>query len=443
MDKYTRSFMFAALVWPLVAGAEAVAKDDVPFAGSTLLAVSDGAMLASGYIDGILGDRKPDLVTVLTVNADGAFKKADVEVSNSVATWPNILDLTPDGHYAIVTEPFAQPAREATEFSAIERGKTITVLDISNPDHPTVVETVDAGDAPAAVNVHPGGEIVAVTLPFSGQVALYPFKEGHLGEPTLFGLQIEGLSSSFLPEFKWHPSGEFAAVTLGGADKVAFYRYKNGELTLWGAPVRTAPLPGKGEWTPDGEYFIVTTITATGDMAQVGYGQNSSLFAVFDFDADDKPNSPPRRGNDRKTVYESEGIQHARIAHVPNGMGYVENFAMSPDGRWLVGANMAASWLPEDHPGRTTFSELTLFELGPETGVPEPRGTTRLDGVILPQGVVFDRTGDHVAVTSFQHDDRDGGSISFWKLDKSEATLTAVGETIEMPRGVHYLKRVD
>lgn len=61
-----------------------------------------------------------------------------------------------------------------------------------------------------------------------------------------------------------------------------------------------------------------------------------------------------------------------RLAHVPNGMGYVENFAVSPDGAWVVGLNMAASWLPETHPGRTTFSELTLFAFDDAEGMLEP-----------------------------------------------------------------------
>lgn len=412
------------------------------FNGRALIALSDGAMLASGYIDGRLGPRRPDLLSVIPL--DPPSERQDIAVSNSVATWPNVMAVTADGRFAIVTEPFGQPSDDATEFSAIPRGNRITVVDLSEPHVPRITQQIEAPGPTAAVDIHPGGSLVAVTLPFDGQIALYPLEEGTLGQPVIQDLGVADLPNRFVPEFKWHPSGEAAAVTLGGADRVIFYRFDDNRLMPWGEPLRTAPLPGKGEWTSDGRHFIVTTITATGDMAQIGYGQNASLFAVFAFDADDETNSPPRRSNDRSTSYESGPVQHARLGHVPAGMGYVENFALSPDGRWLVGLNMAASWLPQDHPGRTDFSELTLFGFDATTGRLTPHGITRLDGVVLPQGIVFDTDGSHVAVTSFQHDDREGGSLSFWRLQtQGQPRLEKDGEPLALPRGAHLLHLIE
>jgi len=56
---------------------------------------------------------------------------------------------------------------------------------------------------------------------------------------------------------------------------------------------------------------------------------------------------------------------------------------------------------------------------------------------VLPQGITFDAGGSTLAVSSFQHDDREGGSVSFWRLEDGE--LSPVGERITMPRGVHFL----
>ncbi|MEO0818901.1 MAG: hypothetical protein AAF074_00605 [Pseudomonadota bacterium] len=205
--------------------------------------------------------------------------------------------------------------------------------------------------------------------------------------------------------------------------------------------MRTAPLPGMGRWTPDGRHFIVTTITATVDMAQHGYGQNASLFAVFRFDDTAAPDTPPRRANDRKTTYASPDIQHAHIAHIPGGMGYVESFALSPDGRFLAAANMAASWLPAGHPGRTELSEVALFEIDGPTGALSEVARERLPGVILPQGITFDADASHLAVTSFQHDDREGGSVAFLEIRArgGAVTLSPTGPVLPAPRGVHQL----
>lgn len=434
----TLSLAIATTVVP-----NAEATEPTAFEGRALVTLADGAMLASGYIDGHLGPRRPDLLSVIPLRGERRLQRQDLAVSNSVATWPNVLSVTADGRFALVTEPFGQPGEEATEFSEVPRGSQITVVDLSDPQTPRVVQQVEAAGPPAAIDLHPSGELVAVTLPFDGRIALYPFTEGRLGEPSLHELALQDLSNSFVPEFKWHPSGDFAAITLGGADLVAFYRFDGERLSPWGEPLRTAPLPGKGAWTPDGRHFVVTTITVTGDMAQLGYGRNASLFAVFAFDGDETPASPPRRANDRSTTYESAPVQHARVTQVPAGMGYVENFAISPDGDWIVGLNMAASWLPRDHPGRTDYSELTLFALDAETGAVTPQGVTRLDGVVLPQGITFDASGRHLAVTAYQGHEGEGGSVTFWHLETGDQpALRPLGDPLPMPRGLHLVELI-
>ena len=433
---FVGAWMASLIAFPMITIAQ-----EAPFKGERLVALSDGAMLASGYIDGHLGSRRPDFLSVLQIQKDGSVNRKDIAVSNSVATWPNVMSLTSDGNIAIVTEPFAQPTKEATKFSEIKRGSQITLVDISNPKSPLVIQKIKAPGTPSAIDIHPSGTLVAVTLPFEGQIALYPLEKGRLGEPKVQSLGIKTIKNTYVPEFKWHPSGKFAAVTLGGAARVIFYRLEDDVLKVWGEPLQTAPLPGKGQWTSDGRFFIVTTITATTDMAQLSYGSNASLFAVFAFDGDIVENSPPRRKNDRKSAYKSMPIQHSRVAHIPGGIGYVENFAISPDSRWVVGLNMAASWLPKGHPGRTTYSELTLFSLDINTGIMKPHSSVTMDDVILPQGITFDSSGNYLAITSFQHDKREGGSMSFWRLNKTGTpTLTPVGKTIPMPRGVHLVE---
>jgi len=426
----------------LAASAPAAAEVPEGFEGRAILALADGAMVASGYIDGRLGPRAADRLAVIPLG-EGPPRASAVDVSNSVATWPNVLALTPDQRHAIVTEPFAQPPEEASLFEEIRRGRRISVIDVSDPAAPRVVQEIDAPGTPAAVDVHPSGELVAVTLPFQGEIALYPFADGRLGTPMVQDLGLDGVDDTFVPEFKWRPDGRFAAVTLGGADRVAFFRLAEGRLEPWGEPLVTAPLPGKGAWTPDGRHFVVTTITATPDMAQVAYGRNATLLAVFAFDDTAEPDSPPRRADDRAPDPVSAGVQHARIAQLPAGLGYVENFAISPNGRHLVGLNMVASWLPEGHPGRSDHSALALFRLDGETGTIAPLDTVRLEGTILPQGIAFDAAGGHLVVTSFQHDDREGGSLSFWRLAGTEggaAGLRPAGAPITVPRGVHLVE---
>ena len=320
----------AILTLGLLVSPSLVAAQDAPFASADLIALSDGAMVATGYINGLLGPREPDLLSVLSRGEDGPWTRSDVNVSNSVATWPNVLAVTADGQTAISTEPLAQPDEDARAFSEIEPGSTLTVVDLTDRANPTVRQTVEAAGPPTAIHIHPSGDMVAVTYAALGQIALYPFENGRLKAPTLHDLGIEGLDNTFVPEFKWRPSGDFAAVTLGGAAKIGFYRYADGVLEPWGAPISTAPLPGKGQWTADGRYFLATTINITGDLAQLGYSQTSSLLTVVKFDDNDAPDSVPRRANDRKTTYESDPIQHAVAAVGPIRDGLCGEFRDFP-----------------------------------------------------------------------------------------------------------------
>ena len=124
-------------------------------------------------------------------------------------------------------------------------------------------------------------------------------------------------------------------------------------------------------------------------------------------------------------------------------MGYVENFAVSPDGMHVIGLNMVASWLPTDHPGHTNYSELTVLAIDTETGAVENRGSTRLPNVTLPQGIVFDNDGRHVAVTSYQGPDGGPGQIEFWSFTPgADEPFIRVGDAIPAPRGVHYLTKI-
>lgn len=70
------------------------------FAGRYLLAISDADMVASAYVDGKLNhspDAK-DTLTVISLPTSGQNPTiAQLNVSNSVASWPNVIAVSSDG----------------------------------------------------------------------------------------------------------------------------------------------------------------------------------------------------------------------------------------------------------------------------------------------------------------------------------------------------------
>lgn len=54
---------------------------------------------------------------------------------------PNNLAFTPDGQYAFVTETFRPAPNGATQRSQIPPGQQLAVINVSNPQQPTVDHT--------------------------------------------------------------------------------------------------------------------------------------------------------------------------------------------------------------------------------------------------------------------------------------------------------------
>lgn len=418
------------------------------FEGSYLLGLSDGDMVPSTYIDGNLGPRGKefrDTLSIIPLQGKDKLKSIELPVGNSVSVWPNNLAFTPDQKYVFVTEAEGQAPEGATRRSELPAGEHIRVIDLSDPKKPRVVQEVRIGGTPSGVSVHPDGELVAVTLAGTGRIALFPFTGGRLGEPRLLPAGPDALADEAIREFRWHPSGDFAVVTLPNANRVLFYKLEGPadapELALWGDPLVTPPFPGIARWTPDGRHVIVAAIGTTPDMAESAYAVNTTLFLVYRFDATDAPDSPRSRADGGNGDAVSPPVRHVRVAQIPAASGFMENFAISPDGRWIVGLNSGAAGFIENY-DYLPYPELTLFRFDPDSGIPTSAGAFPFDGA-LPQGIVFDASGQFLAATSFRHGnpERKGGLIHFWKLvDGPVPQLVQLDKRLDAPRGIHELE---
>jgi 6-phosphogluconolactonase (cycloisomerase 2 family) len=136
-------------------------------------------------------------------------------------------------------------------------------------------------------------------------------------------------------------------------------------------------------------------------------------------------------------------VRHEIVSTAAVG-GSAEEFAISPNGEFVVSLNMEASYLLLDDPRMTRDSSLTLLSLNPETGRLTPHVTTPFEG-ILPEGITFDASGNYLAVAVFDYHDsaHDGGSVDFWQLQQGELpTLEKLNRSIPVMRGAHIVKLV-
>jgi DNA-binding beta-propeller fold protein YncE len=402
------------------------------FQGTALVTIGDADMLASAYVDGRLGPVEGrDAFSVIPLGGDPRKLRAfDVEVSNSVAGPPSSIATSPDGRYAFVVETFGQRPPGAQTFKELKPGSKLTVVDLATLSAPRVVESIDIGTRPTSVSVSPDGRTIAIALhPLDGrQLALVPFRDGHLGAPVFVGMP--GVARELeAPHVEWHPSGAYLAVTVFGRNEVVFYRVEDDgrRLAPWGNTVQVGKYPMMGRFTPDGRFFLNVNLYWGPDVAGFWVGAPRGDVTVVSFDTGTTGPSP----------------RHSLVSRAETGVS-PEGISISPDGRFVVTANLERSYLPQSDPRITWYSSLTLLSLDPATGRVASHGEFYADG-ILPEAAVFDASSRYVASVTYDHfdDARPGGAVEFWRI-VHDNTLTAprlvkTSYSVPVGRGPHSM----
>ncbi len=401
------------------------------FQGGKLVAISDGDMLASAYVNGQLGTKESDdALIVATMSPDLTdVTVATVKVSNSVAGAPTAVAVTPDGRFAVVSESFGERGTDAQSFGDLPVGSLLTLVDVSDANEPRVVQQLDVGSRPEGLSLSPSGDMAAIAMhPADGRgVAFVPLVDGALGEPSY--ASVPGTEpTDRLSHVEWHPSGDFVAITDVNRAIIRFAQVVRGEegvsLEEWGNPVLVSKYPFMGRFTPDGSYFLTGNLYWGGDVVGVWTEAPAGDVTSIRFASEAGENGP----------------QHFLIGRAETGTS-PEGIAISPDGEWAVTTNLEVSYAPADDPRHTPYSSLTLIDIDRDTGRLHTVGTYAFDG-ILPEAAVWDASSSYVAVVNYDHFDRnrEGGSIDFWKLiDGDAASLVKLRTSIETPHGPHSI----
>jgi DNA-binding beta-propeller fold protein YncE len=433
----------AALAVAGLAAAPTAAQDldrhgRLAFEGRYILAVSDTDMLASAYVDGNLGPREgQDTLSVIRLGGNPRdWRAVGIKASNSVASPPAVLDVTPEGRWAFVVETWTpRPQGDGPHsFGDLRRGNRLLVFDVGNPDAPVLAQEIETFERPDAVRVSSDGSIVAVSFHPDGAgqktpLALYPFSDGRLGEPVTPAISGWNLEQAGLVDMDWHPTERIIALLNHGEADLRFARVNDDlSLEVFGNVVEIERAPLRAEFTPDGRHVVVNANYWGPDIAgtYVEAPRGSVLTVRMNAEVD------------------GDRIRHAVISRTETGVS-PEGLAISPDGRWVVTTNLERSYLPYDDPRITWFSSLTLAKLDQETGVFTRIGEFNYDG-ILPEAAVFDNSGNYLAVANFDHfdDRREGSSVDFWRiqadpLDPSNIQLVKTEHSVRVPRGVHSM----
>lgn len=423
-----------------------VLADNTPtlfgFHKHTLVSLSDADMVASAYTDGKLRDKEGhDVLSIITFDSKGKqYQLREVPASNSVGGPPMALSLHPSGHYAYIIETFGErPAdNDNLRFSDLPIGQQLIIYDIRSPQDPQRIATHIIPKRPESVDVSADGKWLLISF--------YPEANGQSVPLGIYAIHQGDITQQYYPDIphwdpkdrlisvKWHPKRSIFATINQTRAEVAFYQWdpKNTRLRPWGNTVSVGKSPFIGHYSQDGHHFLVNNLYWGSDVQGTwNEAPNGTIVNIaLDVDADKSLPKPT--------------IRHALNAQVMVGPS-PEGFALSPDGKFVVSANMERSWLPNNDPRQNGYSSLTLIKRDPKSGAMQPVHTLPHDG-ILPESLVFDANSQHIAMTTFDHYNpkEKGGSIDFFRivngtLNTQQHMLMPMRNRIKVTRGAHNI----
>ncbi|MCG8478093.1 MAG: hypothetical protein MI724_03285, partial [Spirochaetales bacterium] len=366
------------------------------FGGRYLVALSDTDTLASAYVDDLIGDPVDGRDTLTVLGLGRSAFVAELAVSNSVWAPPTIA-LSPDGTVAYVLE--IREPREAGDVTFEEDlafSTHMSVVNLSYPRQPALVEVVELGRfAGHYIDINDAGDTLAITnwAP-DAQLLLLPVDGTAVGEVQRFSLGIEN-DFAFPNTVEWRDDTTLGVV-VGPLNVVAFYSVATAAdgafaVTALGEPVPVGLFPFTALWSRDGSAFITADMNWNLEVGVTDFNNTAGSLSIVrpDFDV-------------------ADGIVH-RVVPGPAVPANPEGLAIGPEGDIVVTVNLERSHLPEN----PSAASLSLMTFDPERGRLAWLADYAIDGV-LPEGVVFDTTGNYVAVAVF---DQFGAGAGVGRID--------------------------
>ncbi|MEM7550306.1 MAG: hypothetical protein AAF363_11550 [Bacteroidota bacterium] len=394
------------------------AQNNPTFDAKGIVVLSDADMAASAYIDGhlkLIPEDRDELTLISLDEFPAEYTISKLPVSNSVTNWTKSLDITQDGTIAFVAETKGQIDRKTKKvdnvFTALPAATSIYAIDLSKPDQLRIISSAEVGNVPIVAQLSPDGKHIATVIEEPGkEIVIVSWDGQRFGKPKHFSIGVSFDQKVRATDISWHPSGDYLAVTLEESKQLAFYAVnkKRTGIDLIGSPMAAGELPGAGQFTPDGKFYLLPDLN--------GWVSDGYLLSI-------KPDF--EKG-------QHQIVSKAQVGRAPEGFG------ISADGRQVVIANMQGSHFPYGSELWTNGSSLSLLSMDDQGKLVE------LDrkpfAGILPENVAFDKDGDMIAVAVYDYNDlgQKKGAVEFWKV--SENSLEYSGFKVSVTRGAHVLK---
>lgn len=328
--------------------------------GEIAVSANDGKQLRPG--DSITTPT-PDSIAVLDMDGGRARLLGSVDVPAAMIGPPRAVAVTADSKLAIVT------ACQALSGDKLMPADTVSLIDLSKPSHPRVIQSVHAGAGASGVAISPNGRLVLVANAEGNSISVFSLSGNRLAAVNTLSME-EGARPT---DVTFTRDGKGAVVVGQRLSKLIFLAVDGTQVTASGKSASPGRNPYGAVVTHDDKYVINTNLGGANPPpgAPISTGRGMS-----------------RQGTISMTEI-ATGTVTASVVVGPTP----EHVVLSDDGKFaaVVVANGTAS-VRSDPKFDSVLGLLEIYAVGAGTLTP----VTRADTGHWCQGAVFSRDGHTV-----------------------------------------------
>ncbi len=352
--------------------------------------------------------------------------------SNSLFSGNKEVSITSDQKIAYLLESKGEVPKEVNNYEDIYAdfpdGQYVTVADITNLKKPKSLYRFPVAANPTNLQLDPSNEYLAVTCDaYNKEIQIFELDK--TGKPIRIIKKPANLTPGRITDLVWHPSGDFLVYLNSDTQELGIIKaMKDGptgqifRLDLFGNTLKIGGNPKMGIFTPDGRYFLL--LDSKKEISDESNSQKGELYVV-------KLNLDSPEGNHYL-------LSKAEVDENPIGI------AIHPEGNFILVNNIKRSFYPPEKSNVSAQASVSVLSLNFDGSIQKLEDQP-IEGV-FPSAVVFDKTGNNVAVAISQYltFGYSFGGIEFFRFNsKAKKHLEVQRGKIYVPTGIHGLKSIN
>jgi len=278
-------------------------------------------------------DVKPDSVQVIDLGQYPPKVLGGVEVPVSMIGPPTSLAVAHDNSFGIVT---ASQQFDPADSSRFILNNKVSVIDLKDPAHPVVIQTLDAGAGATGVSINRAGTLALVASTGEGTVSVFSISRKVLTRVSK--VQLDPKPGPV--DVAISPDGKIALVTQRYGTGVWRLAIDGTKVTDTGTTYATGGQPYGAVFSRDGKFAYNTNLlgraSATTPPAERPAGPRIGTVTAIDL---------------RKNIVATT----IDVGPTP------EHVALSPDGRFLAVVVVNGSSASESSPNYNNFGLLKIY----------------------------------------------------------------------------------